>query len=303
MTQKPAKLLLGGNLFGYSMSKLESHAVLRKALSELGILAFDTAEAYQKGESERIIGDFIQKSKVNEDQVFSVTKLSINDAEHKTFKIESLLTKKMRASLARLGLKTVDVVLLHNPTHSIDALELASGFESLVERGLAKCFGLSNPDDTIWSSIFLSSGASAVQRHLTPLNLDARTTLNDKISIGYGIFARGLLMEAKAEDAKSRVSINPRLRNIYFDSRMVEVRQRLRRIANDMEISVPELLVIGAIPAADYLVLGIREGDTIETFVDATNAGSRLVDSVVQKLAEIDVSELPKEFLGSAFAN
>jgi aryl-alcohol dehydrogenase-like predicted oxidoreductase len=54
-------LCLGTMNFGSSTSEEDSFAIMRKAVDG-GINFFDTANVYNKGESERIIGKFLKEN-------------------------------------------------------------------------------------------------------------------------------------------------------------------------------------------------------------------------------------------------
>jgi len=106
---------------------------------ELGIDNIDTAEMYGDGAAEEIVGEAIRRA--GRERVFITTKL----LPHR-FRDPELAEKAMRASLRRLGVKTVDLVLIHWPD-TIASLETQIRvLESLAEKGYARYIGVSNFD-------------------------------------------------------------------------------------------------------------------------------------------------------------
>ncbi|TFG26466.1 MAG: aldo/keto reductase [Promethearchaeota archaeon] len=103
---------------------------------KLGMTHIDTAEKYGDGYSEKIVGELIKE--YDRDELFITTKLL---PYHKT---KEMMIKAADKSLKRLGLKYVDLYLIHwlEPYNSIN--EIINGLESLVDQGKARYIGVSN---------------------------------------------------------------------------------------------------------------------------------------------------------------
>lgn len=108
---------------------------LRKGI-ELGMTHIDTAEKYGDGFSERIVGEAIKE--YNRDDLFITTKLL------PTHETEKKMMKAVDQSLKRLGLKFVDLYLIHwlEPYNSIK--QLMQVLEKLVDLGKTRYIGVSN---------------------------------------------------------------------------------------------------------------------------------------------------------------
>ncbi len=107
-----------------------------------GIDNVDTAEMYGSGEAERIVGEAVRE--VGRDNVFITTKL----LPHR-FRSPDLAVKSMRASLERLGVRYVDLVLIHWPDDYASIEEQVRSLETLAERGLTRYIGVSNFDEDL----------------------------------------------------------------------------------------------------------------------------------------------------------
>ncbi|MEB3844971.1 MAG: aldo/keto reductase [Desulfurococcales archaeon] len=106
---------------------------------ERGLKLIDTAEMYGDGDAERLVGIVVKK--VGRDRVFVTTKL----LPHR-FRSREDVERAMKASLSRLGLKSVDLVLIHWPD-SLSSLETQiRNLEYLAERGYTRYIGVSNFD-------------------------------------------------------------------------------------------------------------------------------------------------------------
>ncbi len=104
---------------------------------ENGIDNIDTAEMYGDGLAEEIVGEVVKR--VGRDRVFVTTKL----LPHR-FRSRDLAEKAMRASLSRLGLSQVDLVLIHWPDSLVDIKSQIEALEYLAEKGYTRHIGVSN---------------------------------------------------------------------------------------------------------------------------------------------------------------
>lgn len=107
---------------------------LKRAV-DLGVTAFDLADCYNGGDSERIMGRFLQKTGLRK-QLFLTTKSCPHDPA------EALST--LDTSLERLGVDGVDNFFLHN-LKTPDELtpELKQRIEALKKAGKIRFFGFS----------------------------------------------------------------------------------------------------------------------------------------------------------------
>lgn len=113
---------------------------------EHGIYFFDTADIYERGESERKLGNVLKKHPELREQMHIQTKGSIrfsNEGGYYDLSYEHI-KQAVYDSLDRLGIEYVDSFLLHRPDIFIDADEVAKAFDELYKEGKVKHFGVSN---------------------------------------------------------------------------------------------------------------------------------------------------------------
>jgi diketogulonate reductase-like aldo/keto reductase len=107
---------------------------------ELGIDNIDTAEMYGDGAAEEFVGKVL-RIVGGRSKVFVTTKL----LPHR-FRNQELAEKAMKASLHRLGVDTVDLVLIHWPDTIASIEQQVKVLESLAEKGYTRYIGVSNFD-------------------------------------------------------------------------------------------------------------------------------------------------------------
>uniref|UniRef100_A0A7J3ZJQ6 Aldo/keto reductase n=1 Tax=Fervidicoccus fontis TaxID=683846 RepID=A0A7J3ZJQ6_9CREN len=104
---------------------------------ELGLNLIDTAEMYDAGRAEELVGQVARR--VGKDRVFITTKLL---PDH--FKSRDDAIKAARASLRRLGLEIVDLILIHWPLRYLPIEFQVKNLEAIAEAGLTRYIGVSN---------------------------------------------------------------------------------------------------------------------------------------------------------------
>ncbi|AGZ25642.1 MULTISPECIES: aldo/keto reductase [Staphylococcus] len=98
-----------------------------------GYTLIDTAAAYQ---NEKEVGQAIQSSNVNREDLFVTTKLWVQDVGYENTK------KAFQKSLDRLGLEYIDLYLIHQPYGDVHGSWRA--MEELYKEGKVKAIGVSN---------------------------------------------------------------------------------------------------------------------------------------------------------------
>jgi predicted oxidoreductase len=114
--------------------------MVETALGE-GIDFFDTADIYGGGRSEELLGAAVRTLGVR-DKVTIQTKCAIRKGLY-DFSYEHIVASA-EASLKRLGVDCIDVLLLHRPDALMEPEEVARAFNKLYIDGKVKNFGVSN---------------------------------------------------------------------------------------------------------------------------------------------------------------
>jgi aryl-alcohol dehydrogenase-like predicted oxidoreductase len=141
------RLCLGGNVFGWTSSEVESFAVLDK-FYEAGGRMIDTAQGYSVwaeghvgGESETVIGNWMEARGVRKEMLVATkTGMFGNPGDLEPKKVAEELDK----SLARLKTDYVDLYYAHRDDASLPLDEVIGGFDALEKAGKVRELGASN---------------------------------------------------------------------------------------------------------------------------------------------------------------
>lgn len=115
---------------------------LVKSDLDMGINFFDHADIYGGGECERLFGDFLKENPALRDKMLIQTKCAIRPGSY-DFSREHILSS-VEGSLKRLGIETIDFLLLHRPDTLCEPEEVAEAFTALKSQGKVRHFGVSN---------------------------------------------------------------------------------------------------------------------------------------------------------------
>ncbi|TVR96042.1 MAG: aldo/keto reductase, partial [Trueperaceae bacterium] len=149
-------LCLGTMNFGWHTSQDDSFAIMDRAL-ELGINFFDTADVYgwsvQRGETERIVGNWFALGDGRRDAVVLATKVyntmegayphaepNSDGRNLSAYKIR----KHCEASLKRLQTEHIDIYQMHHVDRECPWDETWQAFDALVQQGKVVYVGSSN---------------------------------------------------------------------------------------------------------------------------------------------------------------
>ncbi|MBX9813962.1 MAG: aldo/keto reductase [Sphingomonas sp.] len=143
-----APLVLGGNVFGWTADKAASFAVLDAFVAGGGTM-IDTADVYsawapghQGGESESLIGEW-RRARPGTD-VLIATKVGMLPGEGGAKLAPARIAAACEASLARLGVETIDLYFAHQDDEDVPQEAVMAAFARLVETGKVRVLGASN---------------------------------------------------------------------------------------------------------------------------------------------------------------
>lgn len=145
---KVAQIALGtgnfGTGWGYGASSEDAKLILHTYLNAGGNF-IDTADAYQFGQSEQILGDLLHGMR---HEVVLATKFS-NGASQSTNQLHKGNSRKamlysVEQSLRRLKTDYIDLYWVHHPDHVTPSEEILRGLEDLSRAGKILYAGLSN---------------------------------------------------------------------------------------------------------------------------------------------------------------
>ena len=181
--------------FGNTMAGEEFRPIFEAAM-KAGLSLWDTATAYSNGESEKILGGFVNDA--GRENVIVSTKFTPQMAAMYDNSVE----KMCDASLARMNMEYFDIYWIHNP---IGAPEYTKQLIPLLKNGKVKSVGVSNHNlaQIIEAEAILRDAGfrlSAVHYHYSLLNRSSEESgiidyckANDIVFYGYMTLEQGAL--------------------------------------------------------------------------------------------------------------
>jgi aryl-alcohol dehydrogenase-like predicted oxidoreductase len=255
--------------FGKRTLKADALRIVARAL-DAGVDWFDTANAYNDGESERILGEAIRGR-----PAFVATKVG---AARRGGHSEGLSRERILAacdeSLARLGVEAIDLYYLHLPDASVAIEESLAAMASLREAGKIRDWGVSNYAS--WQILEMRSLAAAVGLPPPAVAQQLFNALVRQLDIEYFKFTRrypvhttvynplagGLLAGAHRLEASpppgSRFDGNALYRRRYWHRALFEAVEALRAVADAEGTSLVELAyaLVMRHPGVDSVLVG-----------------------------------------------
>ena len=144
-----APLMLGGNVFGWTIDAETSFEVL-DAFVDAGFNFIDTADVYsiwkpgnKGGESETVLGEWFRRSG-KRDAVVLATKVGFDMHDGKKGLAAKYILEEVEASLTRLGTDYIDLYQSHTDDATVPLEETLGAYETLVRQGKVRMIGASN---------------------------------------------------------------------------------------------------------------------------------------------------------------
>jgi aryl-alcohol dehydrogenase-like predicted oxidoreductase len=167
-----APLVLGGNVFGWTIDERASFAVL-DAFVDHGFDAIDTADVYSRwadgnegGESEAIIGRWLRANPGKRDKVVVFTKVGsdMGGPERKGLSERWIMTA-VEDSLRRLGVERIDLYFSHWPDAEATHEATLGAYDKLMRAGKVRAIGASNYDAALLGEALAVADAKGLPRY------------------------------------------------------------------------------------------------------------------------------------------
>lgn len=219
---------LGLGCMSLGKSELPAREIIDAALTE-GINYFDTADLYDFGINEKIVGQALKSVR---DQVVIATKVGNRWREAKDGwswdPSKPYIKEAVKQSLNRLGVDYIDLYQLHGGTLEDPIEETIEAFEELKAEGYIKYYGISSIRPNVIREYIAKSSIISVMMQYSMLDRrpeEESLPLLHKNDIGVvtrGPLANGLLSNQLLEKASNRVRENG-----YLDYSFAELSELL----------------------------------------------------------------------------
>lgn len=172
-TLRIAPLVLGGNVFGWTINEKQSFEVL-DAFVDAGFSAIDTADSYsrwvpghQGGESESIIGRWFRANPAKRQRALIFTKVGSDMGEGRKGLSAAWITRAVEDSLRRLQTDVIDLYQSHWPDPETPIEETLTAFDRLLRDGKVRAIGASNLDAAQLSNALAVAAQKQLPRYAT----------------------------------------------------------------------------------------------------------------------------------------
>ncbi|KKK35563.1 aldo/keto reductase [Salinicoccus sediminis] len=186
--------------------KAESEKIIETAL-DAGINYFDTADLYQFGENERLVGEILEKYRSRYDFLIGTKVGNQFDAKNREKTAwnpsASYIKEAVKDSLRRLGVSELDLYQLHGGTIEDNKDETIQAFEDLKQEGTIRSYGISSIRMNVIDYYKKHSAIATLMMQFNPID-NRPLEVTDGLS-GIRPLARGPVMKGLLSDKASSV--------------------------------------------------------------------------------------------------
>lgn len=158
-----------------------------------GITYFDTADIYDQGVNEEIVGKALKKYQ-NRDDIVIGTKVGnrLTDDGHMTWDpSKKHIKESVKGSLKRLGLNHLDLYQLHGGTIDDPLDETISAFDELKQEGYIRAYGISSIRPNVIDYYLKNSQIETLMSQFNLIDNRPESLINDVHAKQVKILARG----------------------------------------------------------------------------------------------------------------
>ena len=293
-------MTLGGNTFGKWANESDTDQIIGQAI-DAGINLVDTADLYNNGRSEELIGRAVKQRR---DEMMIATKVGMpfGQGPNSWGSSRKRIIEGCHASLRRLDTDYVDLFLIHKWDPLTPLEEVLGALDNLVRAGKVRYIGCSNYDAWQVASAIWTSERCNLQRYIAvqqQYNLLDRSVERELVpcALHYGVgvmayypLAAGILTgkypPGKPWPKGTRADGNPRY-TPWLTMPMLELVQRLDQWAHEQGHTVGELALawLAAQPGVSTVVVGASRAEQVE--LNTRGCEWRLSDEQCAAIAQL----------------
>ena len=287
---KVSRVCLGTNMFGAGyVDDARAISVIDAAL-DAGVNFIDTADAYNAGHSEVVVGRAVR---VRRHQFVVATKgfIATGDGPNDIGLSRKHLIDAVEGSLRRLGTDYIDLYQMHYFDPDTPLEETLGTLDDMVRAGKIRYIGCSNfaawqLTKALWVSD--KRGLERFESVQPEYNLGKRDiegelfAVCDDQGVGivpYQVFMGGVLTgrydpnSGPPDDSHMASRHAQRAKDTYWNERTFGMVESLRSTAAELEVSVPQLLIAWTLsrPQITSVIVGASRIEQVESNAEATS--------------------------------
>ncbi|MEH7883062.1 aldo/keto reductase [Bacillus sp. JJ1609] len=268
---------IGLGCMSLGTDQLRAESVINAALEE-GINYFDTADLYDFGENEEIVGKALKNVR---DQVIIATKAGNRWTEAKDSwtwdPSKEHIKEAVKQSLKRLNTDYIDIYQLHGGTINDNIEQTIESFEELKTEGFIRHYGISSIRPNVIREYIDKSNIVSVMMQYSILDRRAEEEAipllqENRISVvTRGTVAKGLLSDSMLDKASQSIK-----KNGYLDYSFDELQEMLpalkEKLASSRSLADVAIQYNLAQPAVASVVAGASSPEQIKENARAANS-------------------------------
>lgn len=271
-----------------STDSTKASDIIDRAL-DAGINHLDTADLYDFGENEEIVGEAIKDKR---DQVILTTKVGnhFNREKRDWFWDPSKehIEQGVKDSLRRLGTDYIDFYMLHGGTIDDPIDESIEAFENLKKEGVIRAYGISSIRPNVIREYVKRSNIDGVMMQYNLLDRRPEEEILDLLhENNISVLARGPLAKGMLSD-RANEQIEKKGKDGFLDysyDELKTIHRDIETISGDEPLNAIALNYILKHPAVASAVFG---ASSVSQIGDNTNIGrSALTDEIYEKIQGI----------------
>ena len=307
---KISTLTLGTMTFGGQTSLQDSLKIMDIAY-EAGINLFDTANIYNNGASEKIVGEWLSPKR---DKVLLASKVGypMNGELTGVNLSESGILTELEQSLLRLKTDYLDLYYLHAPDYNTPLEETLATMNQLISRGKIKHYAVSNY--AAWQladilalcrqhgyaqPVMTQNVYNAITRAIEPELIPFLDAHPMALTV-YNPFAAGLLTGKHTTDkplADTRLADNSVYKNRYWSERNLQSTAALQTIADNAGLSLIDLAMKFCLsnPKVTTIITGVSKPEQLTQNIKSS-LGNSLSEDILNQCQAVWASHTGKPF-------
>ncbi|MFB6140247.1 MAG: aldo/keto reductase [Halosimplex sp.] len=290
---------------GWNVDRETATEIVDRAV-ELGVNFFDTANVYNAGESESILGDALAEYDRDEQVIATKVYGAMGEDPNREGLSRKSVEQELDHSLDRLGVDTIDLYQIHRWDDDTPIEATLRTLDDAVRRNQVRYLGASS----MWAYQFAEAlhtserlGLDRFETMQNHYNLVYREEEREMLplceekgvgAIPWSPLGRGYLArpdeafestERGANDAEER---RDRIENHYRAGGGVETNERVQELADEKGVSMAQISLSWLLhqPAVDAPILGVSSVEHLEDAVEAV---------------EVDLSDSDLEYLEAPY--
>lgn len=265
-------------------NEIWTEEIIEYALAE-NINYFDTADLYQFGSNEKVVGKILDKYRSRHDFMIG-TKVGNEFDKHLQQKIgwnatSRYIRDQVKESLHRLKVDSIDLYQLHGGTIEDNMEETIAAFEDLNAQGIIRGYGLSSIRPNVIDYYINNSNIETLMLQFNPIDNRPLELINSLENVV--VMARGSLMKGLFTKKFEKV-----LQQKFPDGMFNYSSEELKSILNEIFETSEDLSALSyryILDSADIIVSGVSSLKQLENNMDS-----------YRKALEMNSEDFPETF-------